>query len=366
MICQECQALLWEYIEGTLTKEQNQQIQTHLHTCSICQQEEKMLRQMYEALHTMPEKELPEGYHARLMQKINAEAAKDDTNIRPFPRKQQRSWKNIGLVAAAVVMVAALGGVQGLQVLRAPQQDMIAEMTQQPKMIENQTVSDANESIESMQQPETTLQIQTEQQTTVQQNAITEHTESQEPRMVTQTVADQKMESQKAVKKEAIRQAPKQNTAPITQPQKTVQEQNVQSSAGGQSQKNVQSLQSNENGVEAGGSGTAYTMNTKEKMVDERALDTTSSRAAKASTQEWAVEVKNISDAMEQMRTAIQEQQWTEIEATENSIIIEVQENQISTLYDVVQEIGVTPEELAITESDSTTQTQVSISFQTT
>lgn len=366
MICQECQALLWEYIEGTLTKEQNQQIQTHLHTCNICQQEEKILRQMYETLHTMPEKELPEGYHARLMQKINAEAAKDDTNIRPFPRKQQRSWKNIGLVAAAVVMVAALGGVQGLQALRAPQQDMIAEMTQQPKMIKNQVVSESDASIEPMQQFETTPQAQTAEQTTVQQNTVTEYAESREPHIVTQTVADQKTESPKVGKKEVIQQTSEQNTAPSTQPQKTVQKQDVQSSVGVQAQKNAHSLQSNQNGVEAGGGGTAYTLDTKEKMVDERALDTTNVRAAKASTQEWAVEVKNISDAMEQMRTAIQDQKWTEIEATENSIIIEVQENQIQAVYDVVQDIGVTSESLSITESDSTTQTQVTISFRAT
>ena len=99
-----------------------------------------MVKQMLESLHTLPEAALPEGYHEELMGKIAKEnlakvldASIDQTEkqetgkVVPFPQKRRKNWKNFGLVAAAVVLVAAAGGIQGIQQLRAPQEAIIQE-----------------------------------------------------------------------------------------------------------------------------------------------------------------------------------------------------------------------------------------------
>ena len=133
MKCSQYQEKFWDYYDGTLTAEEAAELEKHLESCPECAAEAKMVKQMLESLHTLPEAALPEGYHEELMGKIAKEnlakvsdASIDQTEkqetgkVVPFPQKRRKNWKNFGLVAAAVVLVAAAGGIQGIQQLRAP------------------------------------------------------------------------------------------------------------------------------------------------------------------------------------------------------------------------------------------------------
>ena len=140
MKCSQYQEKFWDYYDGTLTAEEAAELEKHLESCPECAAEAKMVKQMLESLHTLPEAALPEGYHEELMGKIAKEnlakvldASIDQTEkqetgkVVPFPQKRRKNWKNFGLVAAAVVLVAAAGGIQGIQQLRAPQEAIIQE-----------------------------------------------------------------------------------------------------------------------------------------------------------------------------------------------------------------------------------------------
>ncbi len=349
MICQECQKLLWDDIEGSTTKEQKQQIQEHLRTCHACQQEKKILSQMHDILHTMPQEDLPEGYHTRLMAKINAEAQKN-TNIHPFTRKQQKTWRNIGVVAATLLMVAALGGIQGLQTLREPQQNMIAQVTEQSKSDGAKAVPDP--AIFAQMQNETAQQ-QTDTQDMTEQEAI--HQDTQKKTDIKEEPYKQNVQNQKIIKSadisDSLQNAASKSSKTGTQPQ---------ASAGASAEHTAQG-EAEQQGQD---SEMANRMQSEETVAEDQALNAVGVRAVEESTQEWLVEVESISDAMQQIRTEIKNQSWVELGTTETSITIELQACQVQALYDVVESIGKSTETIAIEETTSQAQTQVCILFQ--
>ena len=127
MNCEAVRELLWAYLEKEITAEEAVKIEEHLENCAECREELKLQKEMKEMLAGLPDEELPDGYHAELMQKLQAEAA---PNVVPFPvkKKKQPVWKQWGMVAAAVLVVVAAGGMNGMLEMRESQNVAVQEM----------------------------------------------------------------------------------------------------------------------------------------------------------------------------------------------------------------------------------------------
>ena len=67
MKCEQCRELLWDYAAHTLSESQMEEVAAHLECCRACALEEQEIRKIENALHALPEVELPEGYHQELM-----------------------------------------------------------------------------------------------------------------------------------------------------------------------------------------------------------------------------------------------------------------------------------------------------------
>ncbi len=123
MRCEDCRELLWAYLEQELNEEETAKIQQHLEACADCRAEAEAQKEIMESLRSLPEEELPEGYHQELMQKLNAEAAH---NVVPFPvKKKQPKWKQLSMIAAAALVVVAAGGINGMMEMRQSQNDAV-------------------------------------------------------------------------------------------------------------------------------------------------------------------------------------------------------------------------------------------------
>ena len=127
MNCETVREMLWAYLEKELTAEDAVKIEEHLNHCADCRKELELQKEMMETLSGLPEEELPEGYHTELMQKLQAEAA---PKVVPFPvkKKKQPVWKQWGMIAAAVLVVVAAGGMNGMLDMRESQNAAVAEM----------------------------------------------------------------------------------------------------------------------------------------------------------------------------------------------------------------------------------------------
>ena len=127
MNCEAVREMLWAYLEKELTAEEAVKIEEHLKNCADCREELKFQQEMMETLSGLPDEELPDGYHAELMQKLQAEAA---PNVVPFPvkKKKQPMYKQWGMIAAAVMVVVAAGGMNGMLDMRESQNAAVQEM----------------------------------------------------------------------------------------------------------------------------------------------------------------------------------------------------------------------------------------------
>ena len=127
MNCDAVRELLGAYLEKETTVEETVKIEEHLKECAECREELKFQQEMLEMLKGLPDAELPEGYHAELMQKLQAEAA---PNVVPFPvkKKKQPVYKQWGMIAAAVLVVVAAGGMNGMLEMRESQNAVVQQM----------------------------------------------------------------------------------------------------------------------------------------------------------------------------------------------------------------------------------------------
>ena len=105
MNCEKVKELLWAYLENKTTAEETAEIETHLEGCVACREELAQQKEIKNALASLPDEELPEGYHTELMQKLQAER-----KIVPFPAKKKHGWKQMSMIAAAVLVVVVAGG----------------------------------------------------------------------------------------------------------------------------------------------------------------------------------------------------------------------------------------------------------------
>ena len=95
MNCDKVKELLWAYLENKTTAEETAEIETHLEGCAACREELAQQKEIKNALASLPDEELPEGYHTELMQKLQAER-----KIVPFPAKKKHGWKQMSMIAA--------------------------------------------------------------------------------------------------------------------------------------------------------------------------------------------------------------------------------------------------------------------------
>ena len=148
MNCEAVRELLWTYLEKETTAEEAVKIEEHLKACADCREELELQKEIMDSLQNIPDEELPDGFHASLMQKLQAEAA---PNVVPFPvkKKKQPVWKQWGMIAAAVLVVVAAGGMNGMLEMRESQTEAVAEMkaadTAEPMAISEDGVLAAEE-----------------------------------------------------------------------------------------------------------------------------------------------------------------------------------------------------------------------------
>ncbi|MBR6542763.1 MAG: zf-HC2 domain-containing protein [Anaerotignum sp.] len=127
MNCEAVREMLWAYLEKELTAAEAVKIEEHLKNCADCREELKFQQEMMETLSGLPDEELPDGYHAELMQKLQVEAAPNVVSF-PVKKKKQPVYKQWGMIAAAVMVVVAAGGMNGMLEMRESQNAAVQEM----------------------------------------------------------------------------------------------------------------------------------------------------------------------------------------------------------------------------------------------
>ena len=80
-------------------------------------------KEIKNALASLPDEELPEDYHTELMQKLQAER-----KVVPFPVKKKHGWKQMSMIAAAVLVVVVAGGTRGMLEMRQNQNEEIEQI----------------------------------------------------------------------------------------------------------------------------------------------------------------------------------------------------------------------------------------------
>ena len=127
MNCETVKEMLWAYLEKETTAEEAVKIEEHLKNCAACREEMELQKEIMDSLQNIPNEELPDGFHASLMQKLQVEAA---PNVVPFPVKKKKApvYKQWGMIAAAVMVVVAAGGMNGMLGMRDAQNAAVQEM----------------------------------------------------------------------------------------------------------------------------------------------------------------------------------------------------------------------------------------------
>lgn len=123
MNCDKVKELFWAYLENKTTAEEAAEIETHLEGCAACREELAQQKEIKNALASLPDEELPEGYHTELMQKLQAER-----KVVPFPAKKKHGWKQMSMIAAAVLVVVVAGGTRGMLEMRQNQNEEIEQI----------------------------------------------------------------------------------------------------------------------------------------------------------------------------------------------------------------------------------------------
>lgn len=123
MNCDKVKELLWAYLENKTTAEETAEIETHLEGCAACREELAQQKEIKNALASLPDEELPKDYHTELMQKLQAER-----KVVPFPAKKKHGWKQMSMIAAAVLVVVVAGGMRGMLEMRQNQNEEIEQI----------------------------------------------------------------------------------------------------------------------------------------------------------------------------------------------------------------------------------------------
>lgn len=351
MNCIQCKEYLLEYAEGTLSASLQKQVKEHIDSCPACAQEAALFAQMTDILQDMPEVDLPDGYHTELMQKIQKEAK----TVLPFPTAKRRNWKNIGLIAAAVVLIAAAGGVQGIQKLRTAQDAVVAETTQPRTVSENMTQEQeatTPQMANTVTQPSISETTQTPEQNmdTTTQDIATPETSTQPSKDVTSVTNHNPTEQSNITSQEAT---PKEAT-----PQETLSQENVPQEASSQpqgvtteeSQMVAQPQMAQETPTSGGGAEIA-SANAGISVM--RSAQNESDPAYQAT-----LVVTDIGQSLQAVRESMLDLGGTEQTSTENSVTFTVAVEKIDNVFTKLRQIGTLQEpEIAQTQQDTITLT---------
>lgn len=124
MLCDECKIQLWAYFAHELTEEEEAVVAAHIESCEACKMEATQIKAIMEDLQSLPQAELPEGYHEELMNKLKMQG-----QVIPLRKKPQAHWRKLSLVAAAALLVVVIGGSQGVLHMRQAQNAALNELT---------------------------------------------------------------------------------------------------------------------------------------------------------------------------------------------------------------------------------------------
>lgn len=125
MSCDRCKKLMWEYLAQELKKEDADFVKAHIETCASCKEEATQLQKVRDSLRSLPEEELPEGYHTELMEKLEQQKR---VSLFPVRKRFYVRWKQASLLAAAVLLVVAVGGMQGVLSLQKNQSGLMYDI----------------------------------------------------------------------------------------------------------------------------------------------------------------------------------------------------------------------------------------------
>jgi len=104
--CNYIQELLPLYIDNMLSEEETDIVCEHINTCASCKKEHAFLKAMTVSLGEIPEVALPEGFHARLFDKLCKEATKTKKAKRISLLHSVAFRRTLTSVAAAAAVVA--------------------------------------------------------------------------------------------------------------------------------------------------------------------------------------------------------------------------------------------------------------------
>lgn len=116
MKCYDIQALLSEYIDGVLDKQEKQNVEDHLKRCSNCQNELEELRETIGFIASLPEEIPPASFRRELRARLEKESAKEFTNrdsnlrqllITSFENIKGFAWKyrrQLSISATAMIL----------------------------------------------------------------------------------------------------------------------------------------------------------------------------------------------------------------------------------------------------------------------
>lgn len=324
MKCQECREKLWDALEGTLSEEEEKNLKKHLEKCEECAQEAEWIKNISKTLKDLPEEELPVSFHEELMQKIaqentsivSAHEEKAEEKIIPFPRKKKQSWKNYGLVAAAVLVVVAVGGTQRLQMMRPSQEAVVQQMQEKSALQERQT------ELEDM----VTENVQTPAQYDASQNHETE--QSQMPKQKAGSSGSEQVSQNSTVSAEKQTISDVKEQAENSVPQMVGNGQNTVSS-----------------GVAAADTPMTFGIQGSENNFVRSADTAVAAEEAVAEenvkiTEEVYLSVLEVEDALEDVKSIGKQMNLTEVEKTENSITYSMAEKQKPEFLGQLKEIG--------------------------
>lgn len=116
MNCNEISDKLSLYIDDELSSEEMKQVEEHLNSCENCQKVLDEYRNLISVLKNLPEEEPPEGYCERLHEKLLATGSQAQnkgpvSKIKGFNRSK---WLKYGSIAAALVLVVAVAGINNM------------------------------------------------------------------------------------------------------------------------------------------------------------------------------------------------------------------------------------------------------------
>lgn len=206
MNCDKVKELLWAYLENKTTAEETAEIETHLEGCAACREELAQQKEIKNALASLPDEELPEDYHTELMQKLQAER-----KVVPFPAKKKYGWKQMSMIAAAVLVVVVAGGTRGMLEMRQNQNEEIEQILFEDTALTADTGEEAAE--------QTAADSATE-------NNAAKKSDTKEDFSEQETKKAKKSVSQKTAPKETI---PKEATPKETTPKETTPKETAKS-----------------------------------------------------------------------------------------------------------------------------------------